>query len=251
MEQWARVCVCCESWRRVQECVYRWLRLDESLPRGTMLLFSLGHKMQHVNRQMGALTALWMPIRLRINRLSITAVCACVHVWESEGKRRQIQWIIFFPKPMFAYSLESRQHDKHHLQKAGSKELRFSVLRRSGQHMHILWWSVGVTSALPVNWTCLSGPQCSVYVGRRSQSRFQRDSEGNVKAFESLGGRVVKLASVQVWWVCGNSVRLLKIAVGVKRRILVGSRSKKKKKKKDKSWRKSLSDTVKAEEIRL
>lgn len=61
----------------MQECVYRELRLDESLPRGTMLFFSLGHKMQHVNRQMGALMALWMQIRLRTNRLSITAVCAC------------------------------------------------------------------------------------------------------------------------------------------------------------------------------
>lgn len=55
-----------------------------------------------------------------------------------------------------------------------------------------------MTSALPVNWTCLSGPQCSVYVGRTSQSPFQRDSEGDVKAFESLGGRVVKLGSGQV-----------------------------------------------------
>lgn len=55
-----------------------------------------------------------------------------------------------------------------------------------------------MTSVLPVNWTCLSGPQCSVYVGRTSQSPFQRDSEGDVKAFESLGGRVVKLGSGQV-----------------------------------------------------
>lgn len=55
-----------------------------------------------------------------------------------------------------------------------------------------------MTSALPVNWTCLSGPQCFVDVGRTSQSSFQRDSEGNVKAFESLGGCVVKVGSAQV-----------------------------------------------------
>lgn len=94
-----------------------------------MLLFSLGHKMQHVNRQMGALTALWMQIRLRINRLSITAVCACVceRVRESADRYRGLLFIIFFffSKPMFANSLESSQHDKHHLQKY--EELSFSV----------------------------------------------------------------------------------------------------------------------------
>lgn len=79
-----------------QECVYRWLRLDESLPRGTMLLFSLGHKMQHVNRQMGALTALGMQIRLRINRLSITAVCACVR--ESGDGYSGVFFFFFFLK---------------------------------------------------------------------------------------------------------------------------------------------------------
>lgn len=106
----------------MQECVYRWLRLDESLPRGTMLLFSLGHQMQHVNTHMGALRVLWMQIRLRINRLFITAVCACVceRVRES-GDRYSGFFFFFFSKPMFAYSLESRQHDKHHLQKAEMK----------------------------------------------------------------------------------------------------------------------------------
>lgn len=126
MEQWACVCMCCESWRRAQECVYRWLRLDESLPRGTMLLFSLGHEMQHVNRQMGALTALWMQIRLRINRLSITAVCACMCERVRESGDRY-SGLFFFSKPVLAYSFESRQHHKHHLQKAEYEELSFSV----------------------------------------------------------------------------------------------------------------------------
>lgn len=38
-----------------------------------------------------------------------------------------------------------------------------------------------VTSPLPVNWACLSGPQCSVYVGRTSQAHLKRTNRARLK----------------------------------------------------------------------
>lgn len=49
----------------------------------------------------------------------------------------------------------------------------------------------GMTSLLPVNWECLSGPQCSVYVGPTSQKPFQKDIKSNV--FESVCGSVLRI----------------------------------------------------------
>lgn len=128
MEQWACVCMCCESWRRVQECVYRWLRLDESLPRGTMLLFSLGHQMQHVNTHMGALRVLWMQIRLRINRLFITAVCACVceRVRES-GDRYSGFFFFFFFKANVCIQFRIKATWQTSSPKSWNEELSFCV----------------------------------------------------------------------------------------------------------------------------